>query len=208
METLYLVCAVAGGTFLGLQVLLLLVGIGGEGGDFDAGGDVDVDVSADADLGDYDVDSGEGASGAASAEAFQIISTKTLIAFFTFFGLGGMLGADIEMTTVPRLFLAIGCGLVAVFVVAYLWSMLFKLQSRGNVDVRRAIGMTGRTYLRIPASGQGHGKVALTVQGRTLELRAETTGDAEIPTGTQVKVVKLLGEETVQVIRADAEATA
>jgi membrane protein implicated in regulation of membrane protease activity len=202
METLYLACAVAGGTFLGLQFVLLLVGFGGSDTDFDVGGDVG-DVGDIGDAGDFDVDSGEGASGAASAHAFQVISTKTLTAFFTFFGLGGMLGAEMQLTQVPALATAIGFGLIAVFVVAYLWSMLYRLQSHGNVDVRKAVGTIGRVYLRIPPEGSGHGKVTVMIQGRTIELSATTTED-ELPTGAEVKIVAFIGKATVQVVRAQS----
>ena len=108
MEQLYLICAVAGGTFLGLQFLMLLVGIGGGDADVDVGGDVDMDIGDPS--GDYSVDSGEGASAAAATHSFQVISTKTLTAFFTFFGLGGRLGGEMEMLTLPRLAVAVGCG--------------------------------------------------------------------------------------------------
>ncbi len=199
METLYTICAVAGGTFLGLQLLLLIIGFGGGGeADFDVGDPGDI-----GDAGDFDVDSGEGASGAETAHAFQVISTKTLTAFFTFFGLGGMLGDDVELTFVPGLAMAIGCGLIAVFIVAYLWSMLYRLQSHGNVDVRKAVGTVGRVYLRVPGEGAGHGKVTVAVQGRTVELSASTT-EEEIPTGTEVKIIAFIGKETVQVVRAES----
>ena len=201
METLYLICAVAGGTFLGLQVLLLVIGFGGGETDFEPGADVDLDVGDPA--GDYDVDSGEGASAAATSHAFQVISTKTLTAFFTFFGLGGLLGFEMELTTVPGIAMAVGFGLVAVFIVAYLWSMLYKLQSHGNVDVRRVVGTIARVYLRVPANGDGHGKVTATVQGRTIELLAKTDGE-EIPTGTEVKILSLVGKETVKVSRPES----
>ena len=197
MEQLYLICAVAGGTFLGLQFLMLLVGIGGGDADVDVGGDVDMDIGDPS--GDYSVDSGEGASAAAATHSFQVISTKTLTAFFTFFGLGGRLGGEMEMLTLPRLAVAVGCGLVAVFVVAYLWSMLMRLQSHGNVDVRRAVGTVGRVYLRIPGEETGHGKVTVTIQGRTVELLATTT-EAEIATGSEVEVVALVGKATVKVV--------
>ena len=190
MELLYVACAVVGGAVLILQFLLLAVG---------GTGDVDVDVG-DVDVGgDVDVDTDGGDS---SDAAFKVVSVKTLIAFVTFFGLGGCIGGYYELGTLLTLALAVALGTVALFVVAWVWSLLFQLQSSGNVRVEGAIGKTGRVYLRVPPSGEGHGKVTVEVQGRTLELRASTSEDSAIPTGDQVIIVDLVAPETVSVVRA------
>ena len=42
--------------------------------------------------------------------------------------------------------------------------------------------------------------MTVDVQGRSVELRAMTDGD-EIPTGSRVRVVEVLGDETVKVAK-------
>lgn len=201
MHTLFLICAVAGGTILVIQVILLLVGFDGSDSDVDvaADADIDVDVDVDMDSGEYHVDSGEGASGQAALGSFTVISTKTLTAFVAFFGLGGLLAQNYGWENHWTLAMAIGGGLAALYLVAYLWMLMNRLQSAGNVNVRNAVGTVGRVYLKIPAKSEGHGKVTISVQGRTLELSATTGGD-EIPTGAEVRVVGLVGDKTLKVL--------
>lgn len=184
MDTVYLICAGVGGTFLVIQTLLLLFGLGGET-DVDSIDSVDVDH---VDLHDAD----------AADVAFKVLSLKTLIAFLAFFGLAGLAGQKAEMSPAPVLLLAIGSGAIAVFVVAYIMAGLSKLQSQGNLDLGNAVGAEGRVYLRIPGENSGQGKVTIEVQGRKVECKAFTAGP-ELPTGALVKVVAATSHDTVEV---------
>jgi len=197
MDTVYLVCAVAGGAILGIQLLLLLIGFGGDDVDMSQA-DVGVDVDLDVDVGDADVDAAD-----ASAAAFKVISTKTLIAFVTFFGLGGKCGTYYGLGDLLSALIAVASGGVALVLVAYLWSLMLQLQSSGNVDPRGAVGKIARVYLRIPPRGDGHGKVTVEVQGRSLELSATTTEEKEIATGDEVMIVDMIGPRVVTVVRAN-----
>ena len=184
MDTVYLICAGVGGTFLVIQILMLLFGLGGET-DVDSIDSVDVDHF---DLHDAD----------ASDVAFQVLSIKTMIAFLAFFGLAGLAGQNAEMSSTPVVLMALGTGATAVFVVAYIMAGLAKLQSKGNVDLNNAVGVEGRVYLRVPGENAGQGKVTIQVQGRKIECKAFTAGP-EIPTGAQVRVVAASGQDTVEV---------
>jgi len=188
MDTVYLICAGVGGTFLVLQTLLLLLGLGG-----DADADLDsVDVDS------VDVDHVDVHDADASDVAFKVLSAKTLIAFLAFFGLAGLAGQNAAMAPTPVLLVAVGAGSVAVFVVAYIMAGLAKLQSQGNVDLRNAVGAVGRVYLRVPGENSGQGKVTIEVQGRKLQCRAFTAGP-ELPTGARVRVVAATGDNAVEV---------
>ena len=48
------------------------------------------------------------------------------------------------------------------FGVAQLMLGLARMQASGTVDLRNAIGETGSVYLRIPAKGEGRGKVTVS----------------------------------------------
>lgn len=186
METIYLACAVIGGSILVLQTLLLLIG----GGDADAHFDVG---HVDTDVGQVDVDHSD-----ASDAFFKVLSVRTLVAFVTFFGLAGMAAKESSMQPSATLLVALGAGTLALFVVAYLMAGLAHLQSEGNVDLRNAVGKRAHVYLRVPGGGEGRGKVVVEVQGRRIECGAITHG-AEIPTGAEVKIVALPTPGTVEV---------
>src|SRR5690606_13929330 len=78
LNTLYLICAIAGGTILILRLILMIIGL-------DHGDAPDVDVSVDADIdGDVHADIGEGGNG------INFFSLQGIAGFFTMFGLVGM----------------------------------------------------------------------------------------------------------------------
>ncbi len=79
---------------------------------------------------------------------------------------------------------------------------LGRLQAQGNVDLHNAVGLTANVYLRIPPVGEGHGRVLLQVQGRTVECRAISRTDG-IPTGATVRVLSRTDDDTLVVALAD-----
>ena len=181
MDTLFLVCAVAGGTILGLQTAMLVFGIGG---------DLDGDVP------DGDLDIGEDSSG--SSTFLKMLSLKALVAFATFFGLFGMLGQAFEVGPILTLLTGGVAGLAAMFFVAWMMSFLASLQSSGNYDLSDALGAEGRVALRVPGSMQGRGKVTVDFGGRRVECDALTSGST-LATGTLIRVVSVRGPRTVEV---------
>ncbi|HLU39365.1 MAG TPA: NfeD family protein [Planctomycetota bacterium] len=183
METVYLICAVAGGTILVAQTVLAALG----GGHHDGGHDALPDVSDPGSIAD-------------AHDAFlKLLSLKTVVAFVTFFGLAGLACRRAALSDATALGIALGAGVLALWIVAWLMAALTKLQSRGNVDLRNAIGSQGKVYVRVPGARTGAGKVLLTVQGRTVEARAVTDGP-EIEAGAQVTVTGAAGN-TLEVQR-------
>jgi membrane protein implicated in regulation of membrane protease activity len=168
MSTVFLYCAVIGGTILVLQFVLLLFGAGGDGdvGEHGAHGDVGHDQSV----------------------FLKLFSLQTISTFLTFFGLTGLGTARLHWSPLAVGGTAAIAGIAALLVVGRLMRGLSQLQSHGNVDLQNAVGHTGSVYLRIPAAGAGHGRVLMTVQGRTVECRAVSRAE-EIPTGATVRVL-------------------
>lgn len=200
METVYFVCAVAGGSILVLQVILIVIG-----GHFDSG-DVDGHVDVGGGGGDlhHDVPAHDGAHDAQQVAFLKVLTFKTLVAFLTFFGLAGLACGTAGFNIAPTFFVAVGAGTLALYLVAYLMSALYRLQSEGNVDLANAVGQKGKAYLRIPAQSSGSGKVTLVIQGRSMECRAMTPGP-EIPTGAEVRVVGIVDDGTLEVVPAEKE---
>jgi membrane protein implicated in regulation of membrane protease activity len=173
MSTVFLYCAAIGGTILLLQFLLLLLGAGG---DHDSNHDVGHDQSA----------------------FLKLFSVQTLAAFATFFGLVGLATQQAGWSTTAVAATATAAGCASLWLVTTLMRGLGRLQSQGNVDLQNAIGSLASVYLRVPPAGQGHGRVLVTVQGRTIECAAISRG-AELPTGARVKVVERHADDTLVV---------
>jgi hypothetical protein len=200
METLYMICAAAGGTVLVCQFLLTLLGVGGH---HDVGGH---EV---ADGGDHDFHGGDHHGGHgphhenASSWFVSLLTFRTLVAAVTFFGLAGLAGTEGwgEESKPLTLLVALAAGASAMFVVAWLMQLLYRLKAEGTVRMDRAIGKSGTVYLPIPAQKAGMGKVMLTLQNRTVECQA-VTSHQQLPTGAHVVVVAVLSPDTVEVAPA------
>ncbi len=177
METLFLVCTITGGT---LVVCLLAAGLFG----FGAEHDTDHDTGSDHD--------GHGNS------FVGMLSVRALTAAVMFFGLGGMTARYYGADELPAFGVAVGAGVLALYLVALAMKSMKQLKADGTVRVERAVGCTGTVYLRVPAAHGGAGKVHLSLQNRTVEYQAMTAGD-ELPTGKPVKVVAVINSDTVEV---------
>ncbi len=183
LSDVYQVCAIVGGSILVLQTLMMLFG---------GGGDHDL-AHGHGDLSGHDV--GHVQEGLSDV---KWLSLKAIVSALTFFGLAGLAAEQGGLSRTVGLLIAIVAGGLAIFLVASLMASLSKLQSRGNLVLRNAVGHVGRVYLRIPATRGGIGKVTVEVQGRSLEVDATTAGP-ELPTGASVRIVGLVGDDTLDV---------
>jgi hypothetical protein len=176
MAKVYIACAIAGGTVLIGQTGLNLFGLGGDS-------DIDPDV---------DVDEIEG------GDSLNFLSIRALAGFLTFFGLVGWGGTASHWSGPVTVLAAFGAGASVMVFVAFIMRMFTRMHSQGNVDPRNAVGKTARVYLKIPAGGQGKGKITVSVQGRSMEYDAVTSG-AEIPSGGACRIVAQTTEDTFEV---------
>jgi hypothetical protein len=194
METLFIICAIVGGTLLVCQFLLSLIGIGHH--DMDPGHDVG---GGDADGHDgADEHHHGGVHDHGTAWYVGVLSFRALTAAVTFFGLGGIASSGEGRSSFISLAVAISTGLAALFLVAFIMRSLHKLKAEGTIRFDRAVGATGTVYLTIPAKKGGTGKVTLVMQNRTIECQAITDGE-ELATGRKVVVVGVIGPGTVEV---------
>lgn len=173
-HSLYMGCAVVGGAVLSIQLLLLLIG-----GDV-ADGDIDADAGGD---------------------GLAFFSIRTLASFLTFFGLIGLYGLQENWSPALTAGAALGSGIGMMVFVAWLFSLQSKLHQEGNLDPSAAVGGTATVYLRVPGAGEGKGKITVAIQGRTAEYAAITSGP-ELPTGSDVRVTRMVNETTFEVERA------
>lgn len=172
----YMFCAVFGGALLVLMFILTLIGIGHEIGG--CGGDCEV---ADGDIG-----------------TVGVLSLKGIIAFVTFYGLGGLCFKSCGW---GGWLLSVGCGACMMFVTAAVITLILKLQHSGNIEPESMIGCSGSVYLSIPGDGENTGLVTVTLPAGTRQVRA--VADEPLATGCMVTVAEYLGNNRYLVRKKD-----
>jgi hypothetical protein len=202
LDTIYLICAVAGGTILLCQFALALFGLGHDGaglGDHASG-----DFSGDAHGGDFGSHHG-GADDAThhdSTHLFAVVSFRTLVTAAAFFGVTGLATRSGGLPATTTLVLSIVAGAIAMYSMYGLLRLIASLNSSGNEHIGNAVGLTATVYVPIPAASKGAGKVQLSMQNRIVEYQAVTDDAEPLKTGETVDVVGILNSDTVQVRRA------
>ncbi len=202
MTTIFLVCAVVGGTILVFQFVMTF--IGGAEGDADV-----VDDIPDASDGDFggDLDAGDPHG---STSVFGVLSFRTIVAAVTFFGIAGMTAKTGGLPLPAQLIVAVLCGLGAMYGLYYLMRSIYGLAQTGNLKLTNTIGHTATVYLTIPGNSAGQGKVQMKVQDRLEEFPAITLGHEKLGTGAKVVVVNVVSGNTLEVepLRETVETTA
>ncbi len=164
-----------------IQFVLSLVGL-----DLDHDADLDFDTSSDVDHG-YQLDTD-----------FTLLSVRSIIAFFTFFGWTGVIALNNGASTLVALSFASIAGLAAMSIVGYMMYLFSKLSQVGNVNINDALFNTGEVYLSIPSNRNGQGKVHVRIKGSLREMDAVTEGDS-LPTGSSVRIVEILNDQLLLV---------
>lgn len=142
------------------------------------GSDADTGVHADF---DGNLDGGE--------SPFQLFSLRNLINFLLGFGWTGATLYNAFSSKILVAVVAVVIGLVFVAVFFVIFRTLMKFAEDNTFKIEETIGKTGDVYLKIPAKGQGKGKVFISVRGSTHELNAITRNEESIEVGVLIKVV-------------------
>jgi hypothetical protein len=199
-----------------LQTILMLIGLGGHG-DLGGHGPIDGSVSHDIPneavvLGHSTIGHGGAVAGAHETSAsaghdakpggspadsndvvsFRLFTFQTILIFFVVFGWTGI-SVSTAVPAFTAILVAFLAGTAALFLTAWMFYGLMKLQNSGNVRLSGAIGLEGEVYIPIPANGKGQGKVNLLLQGRWLECEAATLGLEPLNTKQAIRVVGLQG---------------
>lgn len=192
MQYIYLGCAIAGGTFLLIQMVMMLVGLGD--------GDLDFDTDTDFD-GDFHGGAGDSSAGGHSDSWFVgVLSIRTLTAAVTFFGLAGLTSLkNFDAGETPSALAAIVAGFGALYGTYWVMKSLMRLQQDGTVRIERSVGKHGTVYIPIPGNHDGAGKIQLSLQGRYVEYQAVTPSPEKLPTGAKIVVVSVVSGDTVEV---------
>lgn len=228
LDSLFSIAALVGGTILGFQFVMMLLGMGHHGhGDFghhgSVGGADGYDGSLDGDAG-FDGDASGahdthvgGHSGHGDATHhdvsshganwfYEVISIRTLAAAGTFFGLVGKTLLAYGHSPLASFVYAALAGAAALYGVYWLFKQVYRLQNAGNENVRRAVGLPATVYVPIPGGRAGAGKVMFRLQDRTVEYLAVTNESDRLATGEKVTIVGIVNAGTVRVARQTQEA--
>ncbi len=173
-EIFFLVCALVGGFFVLVRLILQFAG---------ADAETDTDLGIDAEHADTDV-------------GFKLLSMHGMTSFLMMFGLVGFALYRQNRAGFPLSIAgAVLAGLASVWVIGKLFSLVIRLQSSGTVGIESAAGGEGTVYLTIPAGGTG--RVLISFRNRRREFDARTRGGVEIRTGERVRVVEVSGATVI-----------
>ncbi|MBR6783377.1 MAG: hypothetical protein IKM32_01665 [Clostridia bacterium] len=185
-----------------IQMVLTLIGLGGDSDADTDGADVDTDT---ADGIDDVIELDEADEAFEKGEAFdaglRLFTLRGLIAFFSVMGWVGTICCGEGMHLALSVVISIASGFTAMLVIALLMKWLFSLQYDGTEDVRDALGVSGTVYMRIPPARTGKGKINAIIQGKLCEKYAVTDEETMINRDEEVTVVGISGEETLIVRR-------
>ena len=174
---IYYTIAITTTAALVLQFLLMLIGV-------DA--DHDMDMDADGSIDGVDGDAG-----------LHVLSVRSITAFFTGFGWGGVTAINAGWSTFAAALTALFFGSLFMAAVVAVMRGLMAMQASGTLDYANAIGRTGSVYLPIPPNMEDPGKIEVLVQGRSAIVNAFTRADRRIENRERVKVVEVLDQTTV-----------
>ena len=181
-----------------IQMVLTLIGLGGDSDADTDGADVDTDT---ADGIDDVIELDEADEAFEKGEAFdaglRLFTLRGLIAFFSVMGWVGTICCGEGMHLALSVVISIASGFTAMLVIALLMKWLFSLQYDGTEDVRDALGVSGTVYMRIPPARTGKGKINAIIQGKLCEKYAVTDEETMINRDEEVTVVGISGEETL-----------
>lgn len=148
---------------------------------------------------DFDADLASGVDGLDGDSFAGFFSFRNLINFLLGYGWTGALLADtIESRALLHL-ISVGVGLIFVIAFLVMFRLLMKLAHDGSFRLNECVGLSASVYLRIPAGRSGKGKIQVSVKGSVHEVDAVSDSDEVIPTGGNVRIVKVVSDDTLLV---------
>lgn len=164
-------CAIVSSTIFLVQAILTMIGM---------------DHDMDFDVGDFDGNTMD------TGGAVSLFSIRSLVNFFVGFGWAGVSFYNDISCKALLYFVAICVGCLFSYATVFLIKKMKKLEHNGAYKIADCVGKSCDVYLRIPAAGEGKGKVQISLNGSIHEFDAVSTGEA-IATGKRVKVVAVEG---------------
>lgn len=180
-DSIFWFCALAGtGMFL-IQFIINLFGI--------------------TDQENFDVDDAASRTSHESADArnFKWLSMQTITGFLMMFGWTAITcQSEFGLQLIATIGISLATGIMTAFLIHSIFKIANKLKSSGSsYNIEDAIGKEAYVYHRIPKNGIG--KISMTVQHFTHEIDAISYHSEDLPSFTNVKVIKKIDNNTVVV---------
>ncbi len=170
--TMFYVIGIASAVLLGIQLLLLMFG-------------ADMDFDA-----DTDVDATDGGG---------FLSLRSLTGFFFGLGWAGVAAREAGWSTAASLATGVGVGLSMFILIGLMFQQFRRLTVSRSGDTATAVGAVGSVYLTIGPNRTHTGKVEVAVSGRVTIVDAITDREAELRSGSRVRVLAQIDAGTVLV---------
>lgn len=148
------------------------------------------------DGGDFDTDASFDHTSDASFTMFSLLSVMAFIMGTGWMGLACRI--DWGLGRAPSAIISVGFGVFMMALASGLMHLTRRLNSHVEIDPRTAIGHTGRAYLKIPAKGQGTGKVEVSISGR-LKIVNAVSASGEVQAFKDVTVTDVRDDGTLVV---------
>ena len=170
-------CAVIASLVFLIQTALMFIGLDSADADFDFADGNTLDVGG----------------------GLNLFTIKNLVGFLVGFGWAGVCFYDVILSPFLLILVSfiVGCLFVLIFVVIYKQTKKFEHNGAFSIDLVN--GTVADVYLRIPAKGNGKGKVQVSQSGSVHELAALSVEEEGIPSGAKVKIIEIVDNETVKV---------
>jgi len=184
------------------QFIAALIGLSGGEGDVDVDAGADMDVDADVDVDVDGIEAGSAADAVDTVTAFHLISIRSVLAFFMMFCWAAALYLNVGAALGPAMLYALLWGGASMVLVALVVNLIRRLAETGTMRLSTAVGKIGTVYMEIPARGAG--QVRVTVSRVTSYVSARARGGEQLDAGTPIRVVRLLGSNTIEVEPAES----
>lgn len=125
-------------------------------------------------------------------DGFHIFSFKNLINFLLGFSWTGISFYGLVGNGIGLILLALAVGVFFVWVFFFIIKQLQRLAEDNSFQLEDTLGNEVEVYLKIPAKGNGAGKVLASARGSMHELEA-ISDSAEIPSNAKARVVGVEG---------------
>ena len=172
-----------------IQFFLLLFGIGDDN-------EPELTVDLDGDGIPDDVSNIDDGMSFGEFGGLRLLTLRGVLAFFSL-GSGAALIASSSLSAWAALAIGVLAGVLADVLYAWIMRMVLRLQENGAIRLENAVGVIGEVYIPIPPAAAANGKINLVLHGKLCEQEAVWYGDHFLPTGTKIRVVRILGDTLV-----------
>jgi membrane protein implicated in regulation of membrane protease activity len=145
--------------------------------------------------GDHEVGSDHADVGHGDVGGPSLFSVRTMAAFLTAFGVGGILGRYYGLSHPAASGVGVAAGAVMAGIVYQFAKLLYSQQASSEIRMTSLVGRTAEVSIAIPAGGIG--QVSLSVGGERSEHIARAADGGEVPRGAEVVITGLRGDSVV-----------